>query len=82
MPCFRPLFYDKDRSGLINGIIVNWKSAQKPVDDNLTSQDLARAGQAITIEMNQFDWLCLKGHAGVDRCALLSLRFDQEFPIN
>ena len=25
MPCFRPLFYDKDRSGLINGIIANWR---------------------------------------------------------
>jgi hypothetical protein len=24
-----------------NGIIVNWKSAEKPVDENKTSRDLA-----------------------------------------
>jgi hypothetical protein len=37
--------------------------------------------QAFTNEMTQPGWLSLKGHAGVDCCALLSLRFDQEFPI-
>jgi len=30
-----------------NGIIVNWKSAQKPVDDKPTSQELATDGKRL-----------------------------------